>query len=299
MKRLGVVGLASSLLPFLLALGSGLTPAPARALSETNADTGCPIGDNPDPTTGTGFASSSCAASYEEATESAEASIQVVTGKVSGMAAFSAYGTGTSTAAFGIANAWGTFTDHFTLTATDIFGAPLSGAGTMTADLGCSGTMTSAASSNDFSSASYLIGVLAQVNIGGSIGEAELVRQRSVDGGVVTFNNEVGVPSSCGFSVTVPVTFGASGDITMTLSLAASGAAIGVGEFGVASSSGIAEWGATFQWLGISEVLDPGGDPVGSFTALGDGVDWAGPVPEPSSALLLALGLAGVAAMRR
>lgn len=60
-----------------------------------------------------------------------------------------------------------------------------------------------------------------------------------------------------------------------------------------------AEVVAQVEWLGITDAYSPY-SPIASVSAIGaDGLDWALPVPEPSTGALTALGLVAVTVMRR
>lgn len=55
-----------------------------------------------------------------------------------------------------------------------------------------------------------------------------------------------------------------------------------------------AEFGDSLFWGGITNVQHTGGLEVASFTALGEGIDWVMPVPEPSTLTLALCGLIGL-----
>lgn len=65
-----------------------------------------------------------------------------------------------------------------------------------------------------------------------------------------------------------------------------------------AGASGSSDFTSTLRWLGFTDVRDANGDPVTGVTAFSPdtGIDWAQPIPEPTTAALLAFGLAALSA---
>jgi hypothetical protein len=99
-----------------------------------------------------------------------------------------------------------------------------------------------------------------------------------------------GDPSAV-FSALLPVVIPWQQGVPLTVSMSASATVDGIlTDDGSVDIS--VDFGNSLHWLGITEVTDSDGVPVASFSAVsGDGVDWGQVVPEPSTALLLAVGV--------
>jgi hypothetical protein len=114
----------------------------------------------------------------------------------------------------------------------------------------------------------------------------------SQGGGVI----DTGDPIMDLTSTPVPFLFGVGIDLTVTLTSTAQAVA-GIAPF---VSSADADLGTSLAWDGFLEVRDGSGDLVTGYTVSSDSrFDWSKPVPEPASAVGLALGLAALAARRR
>ncbi|URI11645.1 hypothetical protein MW290_22200 [Aquincola tertiaricarbonis] len=112
------------------------------------------------------------------------------------------------------------------------------------------------------------------------------------DGSSVAYIDDVAVPSALGpRTFAVPFTFGQEFDLQLELR-----GYVFAGAAGDGHATMNIEAMNSFDWKGIQSVTVGGRDVAFSLTSE-SGVDWISPVPEPTSAWLLASGLAACAAL--
>ena len=104
----------------------------------------------------------------------------------------------------------------------------------------------------------------------------------------------------------LPVVLGQTVNFSLTLEAIASASGWRAGLPGTAAylmpvqSSAVSNFGSTATWQGITSLTLNDGTPLGNWTlSSASGFDYSQPVPEPGSCLLLAGGLALLAALRR